>query len=57
MYNFKYVTKCFFETRKQTQKSRIFRNIVKVFRYFNIAYRYKYPKKIIDFEEVLCAKN
>ena len=31
--------------------------IVKEFRYFNIAYRYKYSKKIIYSEEILCAKN
>ena len=31
--------------------------ILKVFRYLKIAYRYKYSKKIIYSEEILCAKN
>ena len=58
MYNFKYVTTFSLKPENKPKNVEYFAiYIVKVFRYFNIAYRYKYSKKIIYFEEVLCAKN
>ena len=58
MYNFKYVTNFFLKPENKPKNLEYFAiYIVIVFRYFDVAYRYKYSKKIIYFEEVLCAKN